>query len=156
VRRGIVILLIGFVGALGAYVGTYLAGTSSSRQWLRSERPELAWLQEEFNLSDAEFKRVSELHAGYLPQCQEMCRRIAEENSKLHQLIGARSTMTPEIEGAIATTARLRGECQRNMTRHFFAVSESMPPEQGRRYLDWVLKRTLASEGMHMGHSLHQ
>jgi hypothetical protein len=156
VRRVVVILLFGLVAAIGAYCWTYRAGTSSPRRWMQSEQPELAWLKEEFTLSDAEFKRVSELHAGYLPKCQEMCQRIGDENARLQKLIATASAMTPEIEDAIATAARLRGECQRNMLRHFYEVSQSMPPAQGRRYLEWVMDRTLALEDRPMGHSLHR
>jgi hypothetical protein len=60
--------------------------------------------------------------------------------------------MTPEIEAAVAESARLRGECQRNMLKHFYEVSRTMPPEQGRRYLAWVQERTcLSGEGMMSG-----
>jgi hypothetical protein len=35
------------------------------------------------------------------------------------------------------------------MLRHFYEVSRTMPPEQGRRYLAWVQERTfMCSEGM--------
>ncbi|MBI3878733.1 MAG: hypothetical protein HY301_01540 [Verrucomicrobia bacterium] len=50
--------------------------------------------------------------------------------------------VTPEIEQAIAAAAKLRGECQRDMLQHFFEVSQTMPAAQGRRYLDWVQRRT--------------
>lgn len=141
-RRGFIILALGLVGAVVAYCCLYLTGTSSKRELMRSEQPELAWLKQEFNLTDAEFARVSELHATYLPQCREMCRRIDGQKMKLQKLLAAASTMTLEIESAITESARLRVECQRNMLRHFFDVSRMMPPEQGKRYLDWVTEKT--------------
>ena len=142
-------LALGLSGALVAYCCLYLTGTSSKRELMRGEHPELAWLKQEFNLSDAEFKRVSELHSAYLPQCREMCRRIDEQNAKLQKLLARAPAMTPEIESAVAESARLRGECQRNMLRHFFDVSRTIPPEQGKRYLDWVTEKTFpADRGM--------
>jgi len=57
--------------------------------------------------------------------------------------------MTTEIEAAVAEAAKLRGECPRDMLRHFLEVSQTMPPEQGRRYLAWISARTLfLADGM--------
>jgi len=57
--------------------------------------------------------------------------------------------MTTEIEAAVAEAAKLRGECPRDMLRHFLEVSQTMPPEQGRRYLAWISERTLfLADGM--------
>jgi hypothetical protein len=37
------------------------------------------------------------------------------------------------------------------MLRHFYEVSRTMPPEEGRRYLQWVQERAFASDaGMMM------
>ena len=148
-KKGAFILLLGLVVAAAAYGCVYLVCTSSARDLQRSRQPELAWLKEEFNLSDSEFKRISELHAAYLPQCAEMCRQVDAQNQRVRALLAATNRMTAEIESAIAESARLRGQCQRNMLEHFYEVSRTMPPAQGRRYLEWVQDRTcLANEGM--------
>jgi hypothetical protein len=154
-RRGILILFLGVAGAVLAYCAFYRMGTEAPREWMRSSQPELAWLKQEFSLSDAEFGRISALHSAYLPQCTEMCRRIGEQNTKLRLLLESAGNMTSEIESAIAEAARLRGECQRNMLQHFFAVSQTMPRDQGRRYLALVKEKTFLSDhGMHgMGSS---
>ena len=152
VKKGVLILLAGLAVAAAAYGCIYLVCTSPARALERSSQPELAWLKQEFNLSDAEFQRISELHAAYLPQCAKMCGQIAAQNQRLRALLAATNQMTPEIESAIAESARLRGLCQRNMLQHFFEVSRTMPPEEGRRYLAWVQERTfLSSEGMMHG-----
>ena len=140
-KRGVLILVFGLVAAAAAYGCIYCACTSSARSLQRSEKPELAWLKQEFNLSDAEFKRVSELHASYLPQCREMCRQIDTQNAQLQKLLANATNATPEIDAALTEAGRLRSECQRMMLRHFFQVSQTMPPEQGRRYLDWVKEK---------------
>jgi RNA polymerase sigma factor (sigma-70 family) len=88
-RRGFIILALGFIGAIAAYYGLYRLGTATPRTWLRSQQPELAWLKHEFSLSDAEFARISQLHEGYLPQCKERCRHIEELNNALMKAIGA-------------------------------------------------------------------
>jgi hypothetical protein len=148
-RRGVFILALGLALAAAAYASVYLFCTSTARDLQQSRQPELAWLKEEFHLSDSEFERISQLHAAYLPQCAALCQKIEAQNQRLRALLEATHQMTPEIEAAVAESARLRGECQRNMLRHFYEVSRTMPPEQGRRYLAWVQERTfLSSEGM--------
>jgi hypothetical protein len=148
-KKGALILVLGLVVATAAYGCIYFACTSSARHLRQSARPELAWLKDEFKLSDAEFKRVAELHAAYLPQCAEMCREIDAQNQRLKELLAATNQITSQIESAVSECSRLRAECQRNMLKHFYDVSRTMPPEQGRRYLAWVQERTfLSNEGM--------
>ena len=140
-KRGILILLVGLVGATVAFCCVYLACTAHARTLQRSGQPELAWLKAEFKLSDAEFKRVSDLHSAYLPQCRQKCREIDAQNARLERLLADATTVTPEIERTIAEASRLRSECQTMMLRHFFQVSQTMAPEQGRRYLAWVKEK---------------
>lgn len=145
-KRGLAILLFGLIAGIAAYGCVYLACMSPARKMQASERPELAWLKDEFKLSDAEFQRVSELHRAYLPQCAEMCRRVALENENLQTLLRTNATLTPEIEEALVKIARLRAECQTRMLRHFYEVSHTMPAEESRRYLAWVQGKAFASD----------
>jgi hypothetical protein len=144
-KKGILILVLGLVLAAAGYGCVYFVCTSSARHLQCGSQPELAWLKDEFKLSDAEFNRISQLHAAYLPQCAEMCRQIEAQNQRLRMLLAATNQMTAGIDSAIAESTRLRGECQRNMLSHFYEVSRTMPPEQGHRYLAWVRERTFAS-----------
>lgn len=148
-RRSLVIVMIGLFAALAAYCGFYFVGTASQRGLLKSESPELVWLKKEFNLSDAEFTRISQLHAAYRPHCVEMCRRIAEQDVKLRKLLEPAQNLTPPIETVLAERAKLRVECESAMLRHFFEVSRTMPPAQSQRYLAWVKEKTfLPDHGM--------
>lgn len=140
-KRGVLILVLGLLTAVTAFACVYFACIAPARSLQQSEQPELAWLKEEFNLGDDEWKRVSELHAAYLPQCQAMCRQIDAQGTQLQKLLAVATNVTPEIDTALAETARLRTECQRMMLRHFFQVSQTMPPEQGSRYLAWVKEK---------------
>lgn len=136
--------MFGLIAAAAAYGCIYFICTASARSLQRSDRPELAWLKEEFKLSDAEFKRVSEFHAAYLPQCRAKCREIDAQNVQLQKLLADATNMTPQIEHALGETSRLRSECQTMMLHHFFQVSQTMPPEQGRRYLAWVKEKAFS------------
>ena len=145
-RRPVLILIAGVALAVAAYCGVYYGGTSSCCRPVKGNAPELAWLKQEFHLSDAEFTRITEMHQAYLSGCAERCRRIDEKNAEVARLLAATNTVTPEIEKALAEAALLRADCQKNMLQHFYEVSRSMPPEQGKRYLAWVQQQTIPSD----------
>ena len=151
-RSGSIILVVGLALAFLAYFGGYFAGTARHRAMLRSDVPELAWLKEEFNLSEAEFQRITELHEAYLPKCGERCTLIDAKNNELRQLLAQAGTVTPEIERKLAEAAALRLECEKAMLAHFLAVSKAMPPEQGKRYLAWIEQQTFMPEHRMAGH----
>jgi len=145
-KRGLLILALGAVGAVLAFGCVYLMGTATPRAMMQSDQPELAWLKHEFDLGDVEFKRISELHAGYLPQCLERCRRIDELNDQLSSAVASATRVTPELEKLLGERAQMRAICQAEMLRHFFEVSHTMPPEQGKRYLAWARDNTCLHE----------
>ena len=145
-KRGLLILALGIVGAFVAFCGVYLMGTATPRALLRSEQPELAWLKHEFNLGDAEFKRIADLHADYLPLCKERCQKIDELNDKLSNTLASATQVTPDIERLLNERGQMRATCQAEMLKHFFEVSRTMPPEQGKRYLAWARDNTCLRE----------
>jgi hypothetical protein len=154
-KKGALILLLGLALSTAAFSGFYYFGTASCRQLMSQPQPELAWLKKEFHLSDAEFTRISQMHAAYLPQCRERCLRIAEQDRQLQQLLDKATNMTPEIQNLLAQRARTRGECETEMMKHFLEVSRTMPPEQGRRYLAWVEEHIfLRGQGMEAHHPM--
>jgi len=148
-KRPFLILLLGVVLAVAGFCAFYFSATAHQRAILHSANPELRWLREEFNLSDADFKSVCELHDAYRPQCEKMCGLIAAKNDELKTLIAQTNVVTPEIARALEEANQLRAECHKGMLAHFFAVSLKMPPEQGKRYLAWVQEKTLLNhDGM--------
>ena len=150
-RRSWLIILGGLVLAGVAYACVYLNATAVQRSVEKSARPELAWLQQEFQLTDAQLARVTELHNAYAPKCEEMCRVIDAKNAQLQKLLVATNVVTPEIKQAIAEAAEIRAECETAMLDHFYKVAQTMPAEQGRRYLEWVQQDTLKPSKMMPG-----
>ena len=144
-KRAWLILVAGVLLACAAYCGVYFMATAPGRSLENSDTPELAWLKKEFHLSDAEFKRISELHAAYLPECGKMCQLVADKNAELRELLAKNSQMTPEIESNLAESAKIRAQCEAAMLKHFFAVSQTMPPAEGKRYLHWVQEQTFGT-----------
>jgi hypothetical protein len=143
VKRSLLILFGGLMAGLIAYACIYRHATSTQRSMEHSSRPELAWLKTEYHLSDAQSAQVVQLHDAYHPKCAELCRRIDEQNAKVHRLLDSTNTVTPEIKEALAESARLRSECESAMLQHFYEVSRLMPADEGKRYLAWVQSETL-------------
>lgn len=152
-KKGGLILVLGLLLGTAAFAGFYYVGTARCRHLMREPQPELAWLKTEFNLSDADFERITKLHDAYLPQCAERCRLIDEQNTKLRELLANSGTVTPEIQALLLERARTRAQCEAEMLKHFQRVSQAMPPEQGRRYLAWVQEETvLRAQAMESRH----
>ena len=77
-----------------------------------------------------------------------MCRRIDEKNTRLQQMLSATNVITPEIRSVLIEAAQIRAECQGNMLEHFYAVAQTMPPAQGKKYLAWIKQETLKPQPM--------
>ncbi len=140
------IVLGGLLVALLAYAATYFVCSASSREMAKQPEPGLAWLQKEFQIPNPEFARIRKLHEAYSAACLERCRRIDAKNAELERLLASTNTITPQMEKTLQEAAQIRAECQAAMLQHFYEVSQTMPPEQGRRYLSWVISRTLGSQ----------
>ena len=145
-RRVGYIVIVGLIAAVVGYTCTYLAGIKGQHDVEKSNQPALAWLQQEYQLNNAQFVCVCQLHAAYQPKCDEMCREIDAMNARLQNLLVATNVVTHEIKQALTQNAQLRVECEQMMLAHFYAVAQVMPPEQGKRYLAWVRQETLASD----------
>jgi hypothetical protein len=142
-KRPWMVAVLGLVFAAGGFGAFYRGRTAADRQLEAQCGPELAWMKKEFRLSGAEFERVRVLHEAYKPRCAELCRQVDEQHRHLARLLQTAHDVTPEIEGVLTRAGRIRQQCQTEMLKHFFQVSQAMPPEQGRRYLAWMQAETL-------------
>ncbi len=152
-KRAWFIVVGGLFLAVAAYACVYLAGTAAQRSVDNSDKPALAWMQKEYQLDDAQFARVCEVHDAYRPKCMEMCRMIDEKNAQIERLLAATNVITPEIRKALGEAAEIRAECEAAMLEHFYKFAQTMPPEQGKRYLAWVQRETLKPQQMMPGES---
>jgi len=131
--------------ALGAavFAGSFLAARHATILCCAKSADDLSWLRDEFHLSDAEMARIRQLHEGYRPQCAKMCALIAAKNAEVQAALGNGTNVTAEAQKALADLGALRAQCRAQMLQHFAAVSQAMPPEQGRRYLAEMNRLTL-------------
>ncbi|MGH8017376.1 MAG: periplasmic heavy metal sensor [Opitutaceae bacterium] len=99
---------------------------------------ELAWLKQEFALEPAQFARVSALHHAYRPKCADHCAHYMAVHQRLNSLMGQETVWSPEVGEAIATLARIQGECHASMLEYAYDVAACMSPAEGRRYLEMI------------------
>lgn len=142
-RRSLNIVLLALLASATLLAGSYLIAQRWCVRQVASAADDLDWLRQEFRLSEAEMARVRELHDGYMPTCLEMCRQIAAKKSELETALVGATNFTTAAEKKLAELGALRAQCQTQMLRHFVAVSQAMPPEQGRRYLAEMQRLTL-------------
>jgi len=116
-KRFGLIIGAGLLICAAAYCGAYFCGTAPARRMAQEKYPELVWLKKEFNLSDAEFTRIAELHAAYQPCCGEMCQKIAAKNAEVREALAKSGGITPEVEQKLAEAAAIRAECQKAMEK---------------------------------------
>ena len=138
------IILIGALALCGAiFAGSYFTARHATVVCCTRSMDDLSWLQTEFHLNDADMARIRELHEGYLPKCGEICAKIAAKKSELDAALGSGTNITAEAQVKLNELAALRAQCQSQMLQHFVTVSQAMPPEQGKRYLDEMKQLTL-------------
>ncbi len=152
-KRAWFVVLGGLFLAVAAYACVFLAGTSAQRAVDNSDQPALAWLKQEYQLNDEQFTRLCEVHDAYKPKCMAMCQMIDEKNAQIQKLLAETNVITPEIRKALADAGAIRAECEAAMLEHFYKVAQTMPPEQGKRYLAWVRQETLKPSQMMPGES---
>jgi hypothetical protein len=140
-NRSLVILLGALALGVALFGGSFFAGQRACRMTRSAD--DLSWLRDEFHLGDAEMARIQKLHEGYLPKCAEMCAKIAAKKSELETALGGTTNVSPVAQQKLAELAALRAQCQAQMLQHFNEVSQTMPPEQGRRYLAEMQRLTL-------------
>ena len=154
-KRFILLILVGVGIGYLAYAGIYQMGTARHREISSEPVPELAWLKTEFGLSGEEYKRISELHRAYLPECRRMCALIAEKNETIKDLMEKGQEFNKERKKVIEEAVLLRAECRQKMLDHFYKVSHEMQPEARERYLDWVLRETMTPSHAALEETLH-
>ena len=144
-NRSLVILLGALALAAAVFAGSYFTAQRATVMCCTKPADDLSWLRDEFHLSDTEMTRIRELHEGYLPQCAEMCAKIAAKKNELESVLGNGTNITAEAQSKLNEIAELRAQCQAQMLQHFVTVSQAMPPEQGRRYLAEMQQLTLGT-----------
>jgi hypothetical protein len=140
--------LLTLIGVVALAAALFAAAFSAGQHfWGARARStdDLAWLQQEFQLSASEMARIEKLHAGYLPQCEENCRKIAAKKAELAGALATAPLGDAAVAKLLTELGELRARCQAQMLQHFAEVSQAMPAAQGRRYLAEMRRVTLGT-----------
>ena len=144
-KRPLLILIVALLAGSALFASSYLMSRRVCEACGTSSTDNLDWLRQEFHLSDAEMARMRELHDGYLPKCGEMCAQIAAKKQELDDALAGATNISAVAKQKLTELAILRSQCQAQMLQHFIEVSQSMPPEQGRRYLAEMERLTVGA-----------
>ena len=142
-NRSLVIVLGALILGATLFAGAYIGSRQVCVTRMAQSTDDLDWLKREFHLSAADMARIRQLHAGYMPECEEMCKRIAEKKSELEQTMSGMTNLTVAARQKLTEMGELRAQCQAQMLEHFVEVSRAMPPDEGRRYLAEMRRVTL-------------
>jgi hypothetical protein len=146
-KRLVVILALAVLLGSGAYFVSYEVARCTFCR-MPDANDSSSWLRQEFHLSDAQYAQVKKLEAGYHPHCIVMCDQIKQSRLELKNLILANGAMTPEVETALQKDGEVQREWRADMLRHFYEVSQAMPPAEGTRYLKIMQAQVLEPEKM--------
>lgn len=150
------LLGLGLLAGLLGYGVMFYFGTQEHRGIVRHDYPELAWLRVEFDFSDEEFSKISELHYAYRPQCEKMCELVAIKNGELVLLMGSDTRDEALRNQLFDDVVQIKARCHKMMLDHFYEVSREMGSEQRERYLSWVLEESPSGhESLIGGHHQH-
>lgn len=142
-NRSLIILLSTVVLGTAIFAGSYFISQRTAVVCCSNPTDDLSWLRDEFHLSNADMAHIRRLHEGYMPQCAEMCARIAKKKSELEAALVNSTNISDDVKTKLVELGELRAQCQAQMLQHFVSVSQAMPPEQGRRYLAEMKRITL-------------
>lgn len=132
------------------YVLCYRVITHETRQMIAADTGDgIAWLHQEFSLTEKQTHAIAALQQEYEPRCMEMCSRIVAANRVIEKLLQETSTMTPELEAALKEATRVQAECRTSTLRQVLAISAQMPSEQACRYRMMIAERILPGSLRH-------
>jgi hypothetical protein len=164
-KRGLWVLIVSLLVGLTAFIVSRQQcrcawNEKISRHESKSQLPGLEWLRHEFDLSDEQFAKVSELHLAYRPVCEDLCMKIMASHKKVKMLVNGEPQLSPDLVAALKEHAELHVKSQTAMITHLYRTASCMTPEQGRRYLDAILPQVIEMamepEGMSSGHDKNQ
>ncbi|NLT71662.1 MAG: periplasmic heavy metal sensor [Verrucomicrobiaceae bacterium] len=157
-RRGFLILGLALLAGCAGFFLTSRQASVGNDDVARTSAavPALQWLREEFDLTDEQWAKVSELHRAYLPTCESLCEKIIASREKVAGLVREGTAVSPELAAALREHSLLLAECQTAMLGHLYETAAALPPEQAARYLEEMTPHVLTMTADHAsGSPLH-
>lgn len=133
---------LGLVVAVALATGllAFRAGSEPDVQRALAGRDALAWLRADFDLTDAQFARIQQLHDAYSVVCEEHCRQIQEATRALQSAKASRADPLA-VTAAERRLEQVRLTCETAIATHVRQCAGEMSPAAGARYLALVLPK---------------
>lgn len=147
-KRAVLILIAAVLaGVVGFAISRWQTGSNivgkAGAAGTPSFQSELEWLRREFQLTEEQFAKASELHFAYRPTCESLCEKVLASRGRIAQLVGTEGHVTPELEAALREQATLRVECQTAMLTHLYQTAACLSPDQAKAYLEAMLPEVM-------------
>lgn len=127
--------------AMAAGWGAYRLGSRPEVEQALTKRDALEWLRADFQLTDAQFAAIKQLHENYSVVCEEHCRAIQAATSERNALKKNGTADAAALATADRRVEELRLVCESAIATHVRQCAAHMSPEAGERYLALVLPK---------------
>lgn len=144
-KRVFLILGLAIFLGLAAYASTYFFATATVCR-MPASNDDLSWLTREFHLSSEQVAKIKILNDQYRPKCLALCASIASADETLKKLVLTNKTVTPEVQAALDQETSVRMQCHEHLLHYCYEVSQTMAPDQGKRYLQ-LMQSCLTEDG---------
>lgn len=134
-----ILLVIAAAGVTGFVAFRTTAESSVARALTKQDAME--WLRADFELTDAQFAAIKQLHDAYSVTCEEHCREIIEAAGVRNRLTSSLQTDAAALAAADRRVEELRTLCESALDAHIRRCASHMSPEAGQRYLALVLPK---------------
>ena len=106
-----------------------------------AKRDALEWLRADFELTDAQFVKIKQLHDSYSVVCEKHCMDIMEATRARNDLKASPAADAAAISGADKRVEELRRICETAIAAHVRQCAAEMSPASRNRYLALVLPK---------------
>ncbi len=138
-KRFLLIVLLGFVAGATTHIGFFAFRRPSVESRLARD---LAWMQTEFRLDDAQYRRIRALHDRTGPELDRLFVVLRSTHEQLLRLEEIRRSADKvdfiAFHEAKAENAKARRQCRTLTLDLVYSVAETMNPEQRVRYFNLV------------------
>lgn len=106
-----------------------------------AKRDAMEWLRTDFQLTDAQFARIKQLHESYSSVCDKHCQDIMDAAAARDQVKIDKPADAAALAAANQKVENLRRACETAIAAHVRQCAAEMSPEAGQRYLALVLPK---------------
>lgn len=132
--------ILAALAAATAFITFRLSGDPGVKTAV-ANRDALAWLRADFDLNDAQFAKIKQLHDSYSLVCEEHCRAIQDATRARRTLAASGHADPSALATADQRLHELQTICETAIAAHVRQCAAHMSPAAGERYLALVLPK---------------